>query len=188
MIITPPPELRTPRLILEPLTVAHADAMFDVLSDPTIYEYLDYGPPPSREHLQGVYLRLSQGQSPDGQEGWFNWIVTHPQRGPMGVVQATVLAPHRTAWVAYVLAQAHRGQGFAREATAAMVDHLINVHGIVTLLAMIEDANQPSRRLLLGLGFAPAQVDHLERWGDGVTPTERLLVREVGRCVPGPRL
>lgn len=177
MIITPPPELRTPRLILEPLTVAHADAMFDVLSDPTIYEYLDYGPPPSREHLQGVYLRLAHGQSPDGQEGWFNWIVTHPERGPMGVVQATVLAPHRTAWVAYVLAQTHRGQGFAREATAAMIDHLINVQGMNTLLAMIEDANDASRRLLLKLGFAAADVDQQARWGVGMTATERLFAR-----------
>jgi [ribosomal protein S5]-alanine N-acetyltransferase len=178
VIITPPTELRTPRLILEPLTVAHADAMFDVLSDPTIYEYLDYGPPPSREHLQGVYLRLAHGESPDGQEGWFNWIVTHPERGPMGVVQATVLAPHRTAWVAYVLAQPHRGFGFAREATAAMIEHLINVQGMTTLLAMIEDANEPSRRLLLSLGFAPAQAIQQGRWGTGMTPTERLLVRD----------
>ena len=165
--------------MLEPLAEHHADIMFDVLADPTIYEHLDYDAPPSLEHLRGVYRMLEVGHSPDGTEGWLNWIVTHPQRGPIGVVQATVMPAQRAAWVAYVLAQPHRGFGFAREAAAAMVDHLIRAHGVATLLAMIEDANEPSRRVLLELGFADADKEQQARWGSGMTLTERLFVRTV---------
>ena len=43
--------IRTARLVLEPLTVAHAPAMFVVLRDPLIYRYLDFEPPESLEHL-----------------------------------------------------------------------------------------------------------------------------------------
>jgi RimJ/RimL family protein N-acetyltransferase len=169
--------VHTPRLVLEPLAEHHADVMFGVLSDPTIYEHLDYEAPPSLEHLRGVYRKLAVGHSPDGEEGWLNWIVMHPQRGPIGVVQSTVLQQQHTAWVAYVLAQPHRGFGFAREAAAAMVDHLIGALGVTMLLAMIEDANEPSRQLLLKLGFAAADADQQARWGSGMTATERLFAR-----------
>jgi RimJ/RimL family protein N-acetyltransferase len=186
--------LKTPRLVLEPLAEHHADVMFGVLSDPTIYEHLDYEAPPSLEHLRDVYRKLAVGHSPDGQEGWLNWIVMHPQRGPIGVVQSTVMPAQRAAWVAYVLAQPHRGFGFAGEAAAAMVDHLIDALGVTTLLAMIEDANAPSRRLLVKLGFDPADADQQARWGRDMTPTERLFVRsvsvperDVGLCDPRDR-
>ncbi len=169
----------TPRLVLEPLAEHHADMMFGVLCDPTIYQHLDYEAPPSLEHLQGVYRKLAVGHSPDGEEGWLNWIVMHPQRGPIGVVQATVMPADHAAWVAYVLAQPHRGFGFAREATAAMVDHLVDTLGVTTLLAMIEDANEPSRRLLMTLGFVAADLDQRARWGSGMTTTECLFVRSV---------
>jgi [ribosomal protein S5]-alanine N-acetyltransferase len=171
--------LQTSRLVLEPLAEHHADVMFGVLSDPTIYEHLDYEAPPSLEHLQGVYRKLAVGRSPDGEEGWLNWVVMHPQRGPIGVVQSTVMPTQCAAWVAYVLAQPHRGFGFAREAAAAMVDHLIEALGVTTLLAMIEDANEPSRRLLLRLDFAAADADQQARWGREMTPTERLFVRTI---------
>ena len=40
-------ELRAGELLLEPLRVAHAEAMFKVLREPRLYRYLDYPPPPS---------------------------------------------------------------------------------------------------------------------------------------------
>lgn len=172
--------------MLEPLAEHHAAVMYGVLSDPTIYEHLDYDAPPSLEHLQSVYQKLAVGHSPDGHEGWLNWIVMHPASGPIpiGVVQATVMHAHRAAWLAYVLARPHRGFGFAREAAKAMVEHLIGALGVTTLLAMIEDANEPSRRLLLELGFAAADADQQARWGREMTPTERLFVR-IAAPVPG---
>lgn len=36
---TPLPEIRTERLVLEPLLAAHAPAMFEVLRDPVIHRY-----------------------------------------------------------------------------------------------------------------------------------------------------
>jgi len=101
--------IRTTRLTLEPLTVAHAPAMFAVLSDPLIYPYLDFPPPPSLEHVQRVYAKLEQRRSPDGREIWLNWIVVRD--APIGFVQATIRG--EDADVAYVLGSAHWGQGYA---------------------------------------------------------------------------
>ena len=62
-------------LRLEPLTAAHAEAMFEVLVDPEIHRYLDQPAPPSVEHLRDVYERLETRHSRDGRQRWLNWVI-----------------------------------------------------------------------------------------------------------------
>src|SRR5688572_6309467 len=144
-----PPDLRITAegLVLEPLTEAHADTMFELLSDPLIYRHLDHGPPPSLDHLRAVYARLQTRLSPDGRQAWLNWIVWPVGGEPVGVVQATVTAPD-TAWVAYELASRYWGRGHARAATAAMLEHLQRDWGIERFLATVEVNNTRSIHLL----------------------------------------
>ena len=80
----------TPTLTLEPLLASHAEAMFELLSDRAIYQYLDYSPPASVEYLRGVYLRLEARRSPDGSEAWLNWVIRPRDQPLVGYVQATV--------------------------------------------------------------------------------------------------
>ena len=166
--------LDTDRLLLEPLRRAHAPAMFPLLQDPTIYTHLDHGPPPSLEHLEGVYTRLEARRSPDGREQWLNWIVfpRHAPAQPLGVVQATVLSGGR-AWVAYELAAVHRGHGFAREAVQAMLAELAASFGVQRLQATVEVGNERSIHLLRRLGFQEAAPEGITT----LTATERLFLR-----------
>ena len=53
-------------MTLEPLVAGHAEAMFEVLPEPELYTYLDYAPPPSLDHLRGVYAELEHGFRPTG--------------------------------------------------------------------------------------------------------------------------
>ena len=161
-------------LVLEPLTAAHAEAMFEVLTDAEIYRYLDYGPPSSVEYLRGVYEQLAAGRSPDGSEIWLNWIVREPGQPPMGFVQATVVPANR-AWVAYVLSSKHWGKGHAHAATRAMLGHLEDAHGITRFLASVEVENRRSIGLLERLEFRLA-LSH-EAQGHGLSGTERLYLR-----------
>ena len=166
--------LHTPRLLLEPLCRAHAPAMFPLLQDPTIYTYIDHGPPPSLEHLDGVYARLEARRSPDGREQWLNWIVfaAGDPAQPLGLVQATVL-PAGRAWVAYELAAAHRGHGYAREAVQAMLAELAASFGVQRFQATVEAANERSIHLLRQLGFRESPPEGITT----LTPTERLYLR-----------
>ncbi len=166
--------LHTPHLLLEPLRRAHAPAMFPLLQDPSIYTYLDHGPPPSLEHLEGVYTRLEARRSPDGREQWLNWIVfaAGEPAPPLGVVQATVLAGGR-AWVAYELAAAHRGRGHAREAVQAMLAELAASFGVQRFMATVEVDNERSVHLLRKLGFQESAPEGITT----LTPTERLYLR-----------
>ena len=162
-----------PGVLLEPLVEAHADELFALLSDPALYEHLDYGPPASVEHLRESYRRLEARRSPDGNQQWLNWLVRLPDGQPVGYVQATVLASGVT-WVAYVLGAEHWGKGFARRATGAMVDHLKARYGSSRFLACVERGNARSARLLEALGFRAAMPS--ERAAHELAASEQLFV------------
>lgn len=149
--------IRTARLVLEPLTAAHAPAMFEILSDPALYTYLDFPPPPSLEHLQRVYARLETRRSPDGTEEWLNWIVVR-DGAPIGFVQATIYAD-RSANVAYVVGSGHWGQGYAIEAVTAMLAELDGCK----FFATVDVGNVRSIRLLERLGFQHVGGERYER-------------------------
>jgi ribosomal-protein-alanine N-acetyltransferase len=166
--------LTTARLVLEPLAVADADAMFDVLADPALYRYLDYPPPPSREHVRGVYARLAERRSPDGSQHWLNWIARTQDDAPIGFVQATVL-PDRSAWIAYLVASAYQGRGYATEAVHAMLDHLVADYGVECFVATVEAEHLRSIGLLRRLGFRQARGGELD--GHELTASELLFVR-----------
>ena len=166
--------LVTSDLVLEPLVVSHAEAMFDVLSDPELYRYLDYPPPPSIEHLRGVYASVEGRMSPDGSQRWLNWVVRRPGQPPVGYVQATVTSTG-TAWVGYVFSARHWGRGYATQATQAVLEHVACAYGVSRFLATVEAENQRSVRLLERLGFHEASEQELA--GHELSPTERLFVR-----------
>lgn len=167
------PAFRTPRLVLEPLTAAHADDMFAVLADPELYRYLDEGPPKSVAYLRGVYERRAVGRPEVGGERWLNLIARLDNDTAIGFVQATVIG-RGSAWVAYVFGRNHRAQGYAREATGALIDHLVAVHCVEHLMATVERDNARSIRLLERLAFRQASTG--EAADHDLTPTELLYL------------
>jgi len=174
----PPPAIRPIRagaLRLEPQTAAHAREMFAVLSDPAIYAY-ENAPPPSRRWLRARFARLEARRSPDGRELWLNWVIRLPSRGLIGYVQATV-GPDGSAGLAYVLASAHWGRGFARQATRALIAELAKRYRVRRVTAVLKRRNARSVRLLERLGFAPATPALRRR--HALERDERLMVREL---------
>ena len=149
--------MNTARLSFEPLTTAHADEMFPLLQDAALYRYTDDEPPTSLERLRERYAHLQRGQSTDGRELWLNWILRPPGAAPVGYVQATVLPKEGIAWVAYVLAPAQWGRGYAQEAVSAMLEHLRQAHDVRTFKATVEAGNLRSIALLRRLAFERAE-------------------------------
>src|SRR5512146_2057127 len=108
-------------LVLEPQVAAHAPALFAVLHQPGVYDFLDEEPPLSLEEWTERLTELESRRSPDGSEHWLNWAIVH--RGEVvGFVQAT--ARDDAATIAYLLGSAHWGAGLAAAATALMLDEL----------------------------------------------------------------
>ena len=141
-------------LTLEPQFASHAAAMFDVLSDPVIYEY-ENEPPASVVALRRRFTRLESRRSPDGAQQWLNWVIRLHTGDLAGYVQATVHPDGRAA-LAYVLASRHWGKGIAARSVHAMIGELRERHGVGECFAILKAANFRSGRLLQRLGFVPA--------------------------------
>ena len=167
--------VRVERLVLEPQTVAHAEEMFRVLSDPAIYEYENKAPA-SLEWLRERYRKLETRRSPDESQHWLNWVIRIPDSGLIGYVQATVHPDGRAA-IAYELASRFWGRGLAFVAVQAMIPVLAEDYGVRRLSAVFKRPNYRSQRLLERLGFALASPAlHAEL---GVEADELLMVRPV---------
>jgi [ribosomal protein S5]-alanine N-acetyltransferase len=167
--------IRSARLVLEPQLAGHAQAMFEVLCDPAIYQY-ENEPPPSVDWLRERFVRLEARQSGDGRQQWLNWVIRLPSVGLIGYVQATVNGDGRAA-IAYVLQSRHWGQGLAGEAVDTMIAELVTRYDVHTLSAVLKRENLRSLRLLERLGFSRASPE-LHAALDA-EPDELLMVRDL---------
>lgn len=148
------------RLRLEPQIVGHAEALFELLCDPAIYEH-ENEPPESLDWLRTRFGRLESRRSGDGTEHWLNWVIRLPTNELAGYVQATVY-PTRRAEIAYVLNSRYWGRGVATEAVRLMIEELVATYGVDHLAAVLKRTNRPSERLLERLGFREATAEEYE--------------------------
>lgn len=162
-----PSPLTSDRLRLEPLAPEHAEEMVDVLAASALYEFIG-GDAPSVDQLRGRYTRQSVGRSPDGSQGWLNWIVRRADTAQaIGFTQATLErgAGVLTADIAWVIAPEHQGRGFASEAAVAMCEWLAR-RGVSRHVAHISPENRASIGVArkLHLQATDTVVDGENRW------------------------
>jgi RimJ/RimL family protein N-acetyltransferase len=156
-------ELTSERLVLEPLRVEHAAEMVAVLADPALYEFIG-GEPPSQAELRARYRRQARGESPDGVEGWLNWVLRlRSDRTALGTVQATLRDD--AAELAWVVSTSFQGAGYATEGTSAVIAWLRG-KGIMWFEAHIHPDHAASSAVARRLGFEPTALarDGEVRW------------------------
>ena len=135
---------------LDPLRVADAAEMADVLADPGLYEVIGGGPP-TLDELTERYRRQVVGRSADGRESWLNWVV-RVDGTAVGYVQATVVEGDRAA-VAWVIGAPWQGRGYATEAGRQLLA-LLPGHGVTRIEAHIAPGHAPSERVAAQLGLS----------------------------------
>ena len=152
-LIDPEALLQTPRLLLEPLQIAHALALYEPLQAASIYDYIPETPPASVEVLSTRYQRLSSRKSPDEQEVWLNWVMrVRREDRYVGLLQATVF-PDATSYLAYMVFRAFWRRGYAKEGCGRILDLLFGVYQVHTVSAEIDTRNTASIYLIESLGF-----------------------------------
>lgn len=145
--------LASERLALEPLTPTHAEPMFDGFADPALYRWVNADPPTSVVDLRQRFERIADPYAPGG-ELWLNWALRRTADPVyVGLVEATV-RPDRVVFLAYYVFTAHARQGYAREACAAVIEHLWRAYDAAEVRADMDYRNVPSRCLVETLGFA----------------------------------
>lgn len=147
--------VQTARLRLEPLSGDHAAEAFPLFDDRRLHVWTG-GEPPSPEQLADRFRRQAVGRSPDGSQGWLNWMLRRTADGNLvGIVQATVTRPQDgglDAELAWVIGVPWQGLGYGYEGAQAMAGWLRN-HGVTHLAAHIHPAHDASSRIARALGL-----------------------------------
>jgi RimJ/RimL family protein N-acetyltransferase len=143
--------ISTDRLELIPLERKHAEELFSVLSDETLYEYTGDTPPASVAEFRSRCASLEARRSPDGAELWLNWVLSETATGmSVGWIQATVTA--RYADVAWVVGTLWQRRGYATEAVRALLVWL-RFAGVKVVRAKIRPMHTASQRVAANVGL-----------------------------------
>jgi RimJ/RimL family protein N-acetyltransferase len=164
----------TERLDLEPLTEAHAAELAPLLDDAALHEFTG-GTPLSAAALAARFALLAARRSPDGDQAWGNWVIRARATGAAaGILQVTLPAGGPAAGpaeVAWVVARAAQGRGYAKEAARSLVAVLQEADWAV--VAHIHPDHLASQRVARAAGLSPTTGirDGETRW---VTPADSV--------------
>ena len=141
--------------------MAHAAELAPLLDDAALHEFTG-GAPLSAAALAARYARLAARRSPGGDQLWGNWVIRVRATGAAaGTVQATLPAAGPAAGpaeVAWVVARAAQGQGYASEAARSLVTALRQDGWTVT--AHVHPRHLASQRVARAAGLVPTAAIH----------------------------
>jgi [ribosomal protein S5]-alanine N-acetyltransferase len=146
------PIIETPRLLLRQIVLSDAESLFATFSDPAVMEF--YGDPPHRSIEDSRDLIQRQQQWYMRHEG-IRWGVTFKDDDTVIGSCGFFLFDEefRRAEMGYELARAHWRQGIMREAIEAIISYAFTNTDLQRIEAVVNGANEPSKALLLTLGF-----------------------------------
>lgn len=150
--------VRTERLVLEPVTAGNAVELWRIMQSAQLRQYQDVPRLNREEFVRRVATRPQQF---DGRAaGRYEWLIAlRRSRVSLGWVSLRV-GDHRAgvAEVGYSVIARARGQGYAAEATRALIDLAFSVAGVTQIDACCVPENTPSRKLLETVGFTQTRV------------------------------
>jgi RimJ/RimL family protein N-acetyltransferase len=151
--------VRAGEIELVPLTAADAAELAPLLDDLALHRYIG-GQPLSPAELEERYRRLEAGAPADSGEQWLNWVIRRREDGQaVGTAQATIRGD--TALVAWVVATAWQGRGYAKAAASALVSWLRDECGL-KVAANIHPEHAASEHVARAAGLTLTDA-----WADG---------------------
>ena len=146
--------IETDRLVLRAMTPGDAEPLAVRRSDPETAMYQAWTIPYPLERARELVASVADMDGPTRGE-WFQVAIVESASGAgVGDVAVRLSDNGHLAEVGYTLNPEARGRGFAKEAAAAMIDHLVTVVGVHRLEAETDPRNEASGRVLRRLGFA----------------------------------
>ena len=155
------PTLMTRRLTLRAFTEQDVAPLYCVLGEEDILRYFPNPNPPALDRVQNMIARQWAHWNEHGY-GW--WVVaSHADPALIGWAGLQFLPETVETEVAYLLSQAHWGQGFATEAALASVRYGFETLGLERIVAIAHVENKASQRVIQKLGMS--LVDQVHLWG-----------------------
>lgn len=165
--MTTMPVLASERLVLRPIRLSDAEALFDVLSDVDLMTWWSSGPHRSVEETRDYLEPAAAGE-------WRSWAITRAgENVALGWVNAH-LRRENVSEIGYILNRSAWGQGIAREAVKMLLDQLLITEGQRRVFADADPENAASIGLLTSLGFQ--QEGHLRaEWETHIGVRDSLI-------------
>jgi [ribosomal protein S5]-alanine N-acetyltransferase len=179
MLDVPVTPILTERLELVPVAPAHTYALWPVLSDPALYQWIPRQPPSAPADVEARLRRIAQRTAPGRDDQWINWTVLRRDSGEaIGVVESTV-PPSSVVLIAYLFASTIWRQGYATEAMRSAIAALEQA-GAAGFEATIDTRNEASRALAAKLGFQLAETRASDDIIAGAPSMEEVWRRDRG--------
>ena len=160
--------IATERLVLRLMTHDDVDTYVAYRSDPASLEFMDSRVPPVAERVHArVDELMALGDL--AEDEWVRFAVTLAGDDEIiGDVGGGIKAGGGVLEIGYMFRPEFRGQGYASEATAALVDHAIQHHSIHRIEAVLSVLNPASMRVLESVGMTFESITKLSCCVDGV--------------------
>jgi RimJ/RimL family protein N-acetyltransferase len=174
-----PPELsilklRTDRMVLEPITEAHAQELFELFSDERLHTFVPFVIPTLQQQRERC-ARWARRISPSGDEVWLNWAARHRESEKViGHFQAGY-KNNEMASIGYVVAKDFQGRGLAFEALKEILCFLRSTLKIKEARAWSDTRNVASHRLATRLGMKQVEVIKDADFFKGATSDEYVF-------------
>ncbi len=140
------PILTSERLVLRPVRLSDAEALFPVLSDVDLMTWWAFAPHESVAETRALLEKATGGD-------WRSWAITRAGEDvALGWVNAH-LRRENVSEIGYILARQCWGQGIAREAVSMVLDQLFLTEGQRRVFADADPENAGSVGLLTSMGF-----------------------------------
>ncbi|HNP54158.1 MAG TPA: GNAT family N-acetyltransferase [Ferruginibacter sp.] len=149
-------KLETARLWMREIAAGDAPGLFELDSDPVVHRYLGNQPVQTMEEIDSVINMIRQQYSDHGIARWavllkennrfigwagLKWI-TEPINGHVHYYD-----------LGYRLIPSYWGQGYATEASFALLEYAFDVLGVSSVAAMADIENKGSNRVLTKIGM-----------------------------------
>jgi len=147
-----PPPILTRRLALRALDTGDADALLDLYRDADVMRYWNQAP---WSTIDQALATVAEAQADDASGAALQLAIVQRAGGAViGHCALYAMAPdRRRASLGYLLVPAHWGQGYAREALAALLAHGFAARGLLRIDAEVDPGNAASAAVLARLGF-----------------------------------
>lgn len=158
---SPFPQLNTKRAILRQLTIADADAIAALRSDPLVNQYLDRPktttPEEAVQFIEKINLHISNNIA-------LYWVIALQENDQLigTICLWNFNIEEDTAEIGYELLPDFQGKGFMQEALQAVIDYACKTLQLKTITAFTVFENIPSIKLLQKNNFVWASQDSEE--------------------------
>lgn len=148
-------EITTPRLLIRPVTMRDLDDFHRIITSPGVPEgTLSF---PRSVDMEWARNRLEEGIG-KMREGLCIYMHAHPREpvdhpGAVGNIGLDFIPQHNRAVMGYMLDETCRGQGYATEMLAAVVDYAFDTLALHRVCATPFTWNEASSKLLARVGF-----------------------------------